>query len=567
MKSLTEIANEEYYNNDEPILSDNEFDLLSDDGLDISNFRNKTDHFQPMGSLKKIKTEKDFLKWIGGDISVTPKLDGNSIEVIFDNGELVKAVTRGDGFVGNNVTDKIDHCNFIGIPETKEGTHSYKAEAIMKKVHQKDYEKNIRNVVSGLINKKEIDVKELSKIDIVFFDTLEKTHFENNHHVFYSLEGMFHHYKNYYEYEIDGLVVELENSVYEEKDELLPENKIALKFNKEGVPAIVGKHEWTLGKHGKLCPTIVLESPVVIDGTNVSRVYVSNYRLIKETGLGIGANVKVIKSGNIIPFISSVTKKSNILKKILCPVCGSSPKLDENQVELICVNPNCRGIKLEKLKNIFNIFDLEFISESTIELLYNNGYDNITKIFNSDKKELESLEGFGPKKADNLIKKLKNIEITEAQALECAMVKGISKKNAEKIIDHYGSYNEFLLYVNKSSLIQINDIGEVLANNIMKDLPEILKVYDELKSCGVKIKTKEKSGDKGNIVFTGTCSQYPRKELEKILVDMGYTIQSGVTKTTNLLLTDGIVSGTKVEKANKLGVEIKTYDEFFQEKD
>ena len=563
---LTEIANEEYYNNEEPILTDQEFDLLSDDGLDISNFRKKTDHHQPMGSLKKIKTEEDFLKWVNGDISVTPKLDGNSIEVIFHNGEFVKAVTRGNGFIGNDVTDKIEHCKFIGCPKMKEGTYSYKAEAIMKKVHQKDYEKNIRNVVSGLINKKEVDAKELAKIDIVFFDTLENKKFNYNATVFNTLEAMFHHYKNNYEYEIDGLVVELETPFYEETDELLPENKIALKFNKEGVPAVVGKIEWTLGKHGKLCPTIVLESPVIIDGTNVNRVYTSNYRLIKEAGLGIGANVTVMKAGDIIPQISSVIKKSQILNKIVCPECGQTPRLNDTQVDLVCVNPNCRGIKLEKLKNIFKIFDLEFISESTVELLYNNGYDSITKIFNANKKELESLEGFGPKKADNLIKKLKGIEITEAQALECAMVKGISKKNADKIISYYSDFDNFILKVNKDSLMDIDDIGGILADGVMKELPEIIKMYDELKSCGVKIKKNEVSGDKGNIVFTGTCSQHPRKELEKILMEMGYKIQSGVTKTTNLLLTDGIISGTKVEKANKLGVEIKTYAEFFQEK-
>lgn len=99
---LTEIANEEYYNNEEPILTDQEFDLLSDDGLDISNFRKKADHYQPMGSLKKIKTEEDFLKWVNGNISVTPKLDGNSIEVVFYNGKLVKAVTRGNGCLDEN---------------------------------------------------------------------------------------------------------------------------------------------------------------------------------------------------------------------------------------------------------------------------------------------------------------------------------------------------------------------------------------------------------------------------------------------------------------------------------
>ena len=334
MGKFKELANEAYYNSGEPILTDNEFDLISDVGLEIKNFRTKVKHHQPMGSLNKIKTKEDFEKWGKGSFTLTPKLDGNSIEVVFFNGELVRGITRGNGYFGNDVTDKIEHCNIMFPAPLEEGYVSVKCEAIMDKKHQKDYDKNIRNVVSGILNKKEIDVKELGKVDIMSFDNIP-TFKENDYD---EIEKLFESVKRMYSYEIDGFVAKLDSNYYDEDDELLPANMVALKFNKDGVEGVVGSIQWNLGKYGRLTPVINLKTPVEIDGTNVQRISASNYGLLKAAEIGIGSTVKVILSGDIIPFITEVVTTSDYLAHPICPNCGAEGEISDNGIHAICVD-------------------------------------------------------------------------------------------------------------------------------------------------------------------------------------------------------------------------------------
>jgi len=573
MKNLIEVANEEYYNKETPILSDHEFDLLDDNGLNISNFRKKAKHFQPMGSLKKIKNEKDLVYWCGREIKVTPKLDGNSIELVYLFGSFVQAITRGNGVEGNDITDKIEHCN-IFLPSDRDlvGVVSYKAEAIMKKSHQKDYDKNIRNVVAGVLNKKEVDVEELKKIDVVTFAHLKEEE-EYQYNVIPStihnkLKLRYEQLKEEYEYEIDGLVLELSTKIYEEKDELLPSNVVALKFDKGGVDAEIGDIVWFTKKHSRISPVVFLNPPVKINGSLISRVSASNYGIVSAAGLGIGAKVKINLAGDIIPYITEVVKPSFIIPKVLCPECGVDGFLDENGVFMLCLNPDCRSKTLVKLQHIFKLFDLEYISDATIELLYENGYNTLEKIFSAQSKDLQNIPGLGEKKAANIISKLKGIIISEAQAITCAMVPGISGKSSEKLLSHFGSLDKFLEGFTKEEIVSVPDFGDALSTVLIDNLEMIKDTIESIKNCGVVIKASKTSNNSSglNIVFTGACEQYTRKELEKILKDKGYNIQSGVNKTTNMLLTDDPDSNSsKTKKAKELGVKIVTYGEFFDE--
>jgi DNA ligase (NAD+) len=566
--NLKQIANEQYYNGDSPILTDEEFNLISDHGLDTRNFRNKANHHSPMGSLKKVKTEDDFYKWAKSNtvFSVTPKLDGNSIEVILNkNGNIIQAITRGNGYEGNDVTDNIKHCDTsaLGFLELTSDINSVKCEAIMPKVCQADYEKNVRNVVSGLINRKEAIPNELAKIHVVPFETLAKV-------VYYStpdyleLESNFRYYKNNHEYEIDGLVVE-GNGDYSNDNELLPDNIIALKFNKEGELATVGNIEWSLGKHGILYPVIILDEPVDIDGTTVSRVSASNYGIVKTAGLGIGAQVKVIKSGDIIPFVHTVVEQSYILPPVFCPNCKSISEVDENGVHLVC--KNCVHNDLTLLKHIFKVFDLDYISDSTIEKLYVNGFKLIDDYFEAEVEDIEIIDGFGKKTAEYIFYMLNTVELTEAQILECAMIKGMGNKQCQKLIDHFGSIENFLACEDlETSLAPLEGFAEKSITNIVTNRNRFKAMFETL-SYFCTIKTVDKTNQtKGNIVFTGKCDKYNRKQLTQHLEEQGWKIQSSVNKDTNLLLTDNPDSGTsKTKKAKSLGVEIKSYEQFFQE--
>ncbi len=567
--SLQEKANDAYYNEDEKILTDKEFDLLSDNGLEIKNFRNKAKHFQPMGSLKKIKTEDDFLKWRQGrEIRVTPKLDGNSVEIIVVDGKFEKAITRGNGKVGNDITDKAVYCNLKHILLDGAAQYSIKCEAIMKKEYQKDYNKNIRNVVAGILNRKTPQIEELKKIDIIPFNELDFIQSKNISYL--EMTDGFEAKKEIYPYEIDGLVVELIDPIYEEKDELLPANIVALKFNKEGIDAEVGNIEWNLGKHAKLTPVIVLKDAVEIDGTNVQRVTASNWSLLVEAGLGVGAKVQVIKSGDIIPYISQVVKKSNLINNPYCPSCGFKGVLNESKVQMICPNNHCLGEELVKLQHIFGTFDLDYISDATVERLYVAGFKTIEDIFNLSLNDLISLDGFGPKKSSNIIYKLNTVALTEAKVLKCAMVPGISESNAEKLINHFGNIENFL-YPEIDFVIDytsIDGFAEITSNTIKENMNKFQKIYEILKKHIIILKIeKTKLTPNGlNIVFTGKCETHNRKELTTFLKEKGYNVQKNINKETDILLVADINStSSKMKKAGKLGIKIQTYDEYFKE--
>lgn len=556
---IEEIANEAYYNEDDPILSDKEFDLIADTGLEIQNFREKTDHFCPMGSLSKCKTKDEYDKWVHGSVLVTPKLDGNSVELVYWKGEIVQAITRGNGFIGNNITEKIKLCCKLPEPPVIQDYVSYKCEAILPKEFQKQYDKNIRNVVSGLLNKKEVIQEELKNIHVVAFHQIQTTQLRK----YEDLEQYFEKLKNEYEYEIDGLVVELKNKHYDETDDLLPKNKIALKFNKNGVDCCIGNIEWNLGKYGRLTPVLLLENPIQIDGTSVQRVSASNYGILKEAGLGVGAKVKVIKSGDIIPYISEVVEKSDVILKIVCPNCANTHiEISENGVHAIC--SKCLNDKLIELKHIFNVFDLEFISEKTIEQLYYRGYKKIEDFFHVEAKELALLPGFGMKKAQNIISKLQNLKLTEAQVLECAMIKGFSNKTCQKLIDVFGSIENVLKEHSRKELEEIEGFGFTMSRDFVYNRTKFIDTYNEIKEFIDIISVSKNNENLIKVVATGTHPKLSRKEFESELNKMGYEMQKSINKETQILIAENINGkSSKIDKAKKLGIKIVSYDDFY----
>ncbi len=564
MKNLKDKANETYYNSGETILTDKEFDLLADNGLEIKSFHKKVKHFQPMGSLNKIKTEKEFNKWFNNAniCKVSPKLDGNSVELIFENKKLIQAITRGNGFEGNDITEKIKYTKYK-LPLTNE-LQSIKCEAILPKEFQTKFDKNIRNIVAGVLNKKDIDIDILKEIHVIDFNSIWLYYTDLNYNL---VEGLFQDWKENFYFEIDGIVVELIEKIHEEKDPLLPTNILALKFNKKGVDAEIGFHSWKLGKHSKLTPVLILKEAVEIDGTQVKRVSASNYSLLKAAGLGIGAKVKVIKSGDIIPYISEVIEPSKEIQIVTCPECGVFAEINESKVDLICPNEHCQGKTINKLQHIFKIFDLEFISDATVKTLYYNGFEHLEDFFKAKEEDFTSVEGFGKRKSQNIISKLKNLKITESQVLECAQVHGIGRKQCEKLIEHFGLDKFLNGFIVEEDIEKIDSFGEIHAKTIIKNLENFDEMYNVILDCKIKIKKNNftKKENKVNIVFTGKCEQYGRKELTNLLNDKGYNVQSGIKKDTNILLTNDINSNSsKLKKAKEYNIKIIDYNNFFK---
>lgn len=586
-----------------PILADHEFDLLADHGLSVEsrNFRQKVQHPFPMGSLDKIKDTSSLKRWMPESrtpFAVMPKLDGCSIRLSYRDGILVQAVTRGDGWVGNDVTQNILCTNVVkdlGEPMTID----VRVEAAIKQCHASKFDKNLRNIASGMINAKD-PRPELALVDCIVIDVftgqpmswwdkafLLKKLFPKEMVVpiitINPFEGGFDFSRTFdwakdikeawdrtLPYALDGVVLKVFpvlTAVLPVQDGLIPKNKIALKFGSPEAETVVESIDWSLGQHGKLTPVLNVK-PVELDGTTVRRVSASNYALLKEAGMGLGAKVSVTKSGDIIPFVTKVHQESKTgLEVPCCPECGEQATLSISGVDALCINQDCNGNALVRLKKTVGLFGIDFVSDSTIEALFRAGFDTIEKLFELSESDLVALPGFGEKTAAYLVAALKSAQLTEAQVIKSAFLKGIGERKGKALLDHYGSIEDFIAGVMVSGLDEIEGFGPIQAKMINENagvIADMLYVFNRL---GVKIIPHEKTG--GNVAqqivcCTGTCSQYPRKELAIVLERKGFSMVDTVTKETTLLLcADPNGNSSKLTKARKQGILIQSYDEFF----
>lgn len=602
---LIEKANQAYYEDGEPILTDQEFDLLSDNGLsqDGRNFRKKVDHVIPMGSLSKLKTQADVEKWVADrELFVAmPKLDGNSIALSYRDGKLVRAATRGNGASGNDITG---HVQMTNVPKQipLKGDIEVRAEAIMKKAHQESFEKNIRNVVAGVLGAKDKREELLSLIDVVAFDivgegieswdekmaALKKLPAQNvvpfyvnapgkasrlpwmGEEIYRFAEGLYKGYREVGDYQIDGVVVlklEAFDTPIPEQGELIPKNKVAVKFGTEGAVGTVGEIEWNLGKHGRLTPVLVLEAPVVLDGTNVQRISASNYSLLKEAGLGPGAVVEVVKSGDIIPFVKNViTPCFDGLELPACPACQEQSTLSDSGVNALCEHPECTGAGLVTLQRIFPLFGLEFISDATLKSFYDAGHTSLEAIFSLSAEQIAALDGFGEKSAAYIVDSLGKIEMAEELVIKAAGLPGIGERKGRMLLDHYGSIAALVQSVRESAMADIPNFGPVQTRMISERIEEIAEMASRLAALGVQIIAHEKNEAASiKVCCTGTCPGYTRDELKALLAERGCEMIKDVSKDCQLLLcADPTAESSKLKKARKNGVEIMGYAQFLE---
>lgn len=603
---LVEKANQAYYGSDSPILSDEEFNLLTDDGLDIDtrNFRIKAEHQIPMMSLDKKKDAADLSKWHFKSmpmVAASPKLDGNSIALSYREGRLVRAVTRGDGRYGNDVTLHILRTNVrqeLPFPIDCEA----RAEAIMPKAYASHYDKNLRNIVSGLINAKD-PRPGLERIDVVFFDahgegletyaqkqeliahlnqgfSMEFVELPTRNHslvdIYDELENSVYAYWNSddFPYNIDGIVLQAlpdgRDTVPAEPVYENPKDKIAVKFAKGAHPATIGAIEWNLGKHDKLTPVLVLDKPVEIDGTSVQRISASNYSLLKEAGLGVGARIGVVKSGDIIPFVKEVyTPSYEGLELPLCPCCQTPAGLSDSKVDALCANDECEGTTLVQLQRAFDVFNIDFISDATVETLVKYGYDSLEKIWALQESDLKAMEGFGDKSSRYIVSALSKVSLTEAQVVKLAGLKGIGERKAIMLLDAYGNLDAALANIAQNGMRKVDGFGLIQMNLVSSHIDRVQSMTDRLRALNIPIVPHQAAAtDLPEICCTGTCfmdgRKYSRNELEQILAEAGYKMVSSVTKSCDMVLCenpDG--NSSKLQMARKKGLRINTYEDFF----
>ena len=564
------------------------------------------------GSLEKIKSDDlSALKdWIdktyekAGDYIITPKLDGLSIVLYYNYGKLIYAVTRGDGYTGSVQTEKIRNIvpNEINIkyPVVIRGECIFSKNGFEKYIFLENKEfKNPRNAAVGLINAKEPDpekikclsfcaysLKSSSLIDYIEQLNLLKVNnflipplkiLKHNSITNDILEEWYDEWSDkdtLFEFEIDGLVIQ-SNKVNNE-NVLLPEYARAYKVNRLQLPTTIKNIEWNISKSGYFVPTGIID-PIVLGGAEINRVTLFNYSYVIKQGIGIGSEVLIQKSGDIIPYIKSILSTSNINNvPSICPYCGE--KLETCGVELRCPNDDCIPQKLKRLSFLLKNTKVEIAAEQS---LLNWGITDIDKLIN-----------FIPDvKFKNQIKFNKELiekfyTSSPKKLISCMDFDGVSIKTFKKLFRQYFTgdvedfintftiasptiwnvkANDIVKNISGIGLITLNQIRNIFINRNKKILDTIVNSnnYKKYYNKDITIETpKNTILENLSFCFTGTLSK-PRKVYEDIVQANGGLVSLNVSKKLDYLVcNDTSKNSSKLIKAKDFNLKIITEEQF-----
>lgn len=599
--ALLQNADDAYYNSESPILTDDQYDELKEYaqtkfpknsyfksvGAPVPEKSQKVKHDYVLGSLKKFKPD-NIDKWLKKYPSdklcvIMPKLDGASLFVRYENGELVKATTRGDGFSGFDLTHKAK--KFLPKKIKNKGIVDLRAECLLKKSAFAALGfSNARNGVSGLLNKD--GVEHCEKIDCLFYeyinspnDSLIQDFNDMNemglnvvdYHLLSDfdvndLKQILTSLKIDYDYDLDGLV--LAHIDYARENVERPEHKIAFKVNSDGIEAIIDRVEWNVSRTGRLVPIAIFKNPIPIDGSNVSKATGHNAQYIKENKINTGAVVKVLKSGDIIPQIVEVTiPAAKVELPTICPSCNTEVTMVG--VDVICQNKKCPDKMIGIMDHFFRTLGVENVSAQTFRNL--NVFD-LDTVFTLTENDISGLDGFGEKKAFVIVDEIHNcIKNVKPEILLAAVgIPTFGRRNAKKFIDSLDntltSKEKFeeIFRLNENMFTSISGFGISIFNSVINNLDTINYVYTVCERHGLTFNEEtlsEGNNDAVKVTLTGK-GPLPRKELEKILKDRGYDVIDFTSETKILVCDDLNSSSSKMKKAKKNNVKIVTYEEF-----
>ena len=639
IKQLTNQLNmyrNEYYNNSNSVISDYEYDQLFDElkaledstgfymsnspthtvGYPVNSKFNKVVHKEPLLSLDKTQDIAEFIEFCSkSEVLLMHKLDGLTIQLTYDNGELIQAVTRGDGTSGDDITTNAKYFSNIPLTVSNKNKFTIKGEAIINKdtfniindkLKDADKFKNPRNLASGTV--KQLDTKIVSQRNVEFVcwnandlsldGTMENglTNAKNLGFTIVSYQIPISNLDQTVPYiinnlkesariiPIDGIVamynnIEFGNSLGGTSHHF--NNGFAFKFYDEEEETTLKDIEWSMGKTGELCPVAIFD-PVIIDGTTVTRASLHNISIIEELRLGMGDTVRVYKANQIIPQIrNSVEKSNNVQIPKRCPICGGNTEILENTDAnktvklLVCTNDNCKGKLLGKLTHFVSksAMNIDGLSEATIDKLISlNILNKFTDIYDiqNHRDILYTLDGFGEVSINKLINSIEfSKQTTLDRLLNALSIPTVGKTVAKTLADYINNDANRIFELGSSDLTVINGIGTEMNtaihnwfnnkfnNMTVKSLLSILtfKTVDEHKTT--------KFHGLGFVV-TGKLLKYPnRSALESVILHNGGTIQSTVSTNTNYLINNDINStSSKNKKAKELNIPIISEQEF-----
>jgi DNA ligase (NAD+) len=635
-----------YYVLDDPLVTDEEYDRLyreveeyeknNPDKIDPSSPTQrvgdvvlegfeKAKHLTRMWSMEDVFNEKDFLDWVGRverilghkDFSfyVEPKFDGASLNLVYENGKLIRAETRGDGEIGEDVTLNAKTINSIPLEIKEKSLIEIRGEVVIKK---SDFEKlneervknneptfaNPRNAAAGSL--RQLDPKITAKRPLIFYPWgvgkgIENGEFKVQNEEYgkkiitryselmeyvYSLgfkappkRGVcreiecvekkyeeFIEFRDSFEVMLDGMVVKVDELKYHDilgYTQKYPRWMVAYKFPAVEKETVIEDVTVQVGRTGVLTPVALLK-PVEIGGVVVERATLHNFDEIERMDIRIGDHVIVIRSGDVIPKITKVLKHKRtgsekpISRPVNCPVCGAEV-LDEGAL-IKCQNLSCpaRVVNTIIYFSSKNCLDIEGLGESVAKLLYEYGLvKDVTDLFYLKVEDLEKLPLFARKKAENLVNAIKSKVGIECWRFVNALgIEHIGEVASKKICEKFGV--EFY----KHDPVEFEEI-EGFGPEMVKSIAEYIRVNREKIEKLIRIlkpknpekkEIKQSSFTGKTVVLTGTMSR-PRSEIKKILEDLGAKVTNSVSKKTDFVVY-GEDAGSKYEKAKKLGVSL-----------
>ena len=640
IKELVDILNKAskaYYQDAKEIMSNFEYDALYDElvqlekdtgivlansptvnvGYEVVSELPKEQHESPMLSLDKTKEVNVLADFAGDKKSLLSwKLDGLTVVLTYEQGKLFKAVTRGNGEIGEVITNNAKTFKNIPLSIPYDGRLVLRGEAIIK---YSDFEKinreiedaqakykNPRNLCSGSVRQLNSEITAKRNVNFIAFALIsaENVDFKNSiEHQYLWLEQQgfevverkevtssnmeetvkyFAEKIKEYDYPSDGLVLmydDIEYGLSLGRTAKFPRNGIAFKWEDEQAETTLEYIEWSPSRTGLINPVAVFK-PVELEGTTVTRASVHNISIMEELKLGDGDTIKVYKANMIIPQISeNVTKSGKCVIPEICPACGERTEIkNDNGVKtLYCPNKQCpaKHVKLYSLFVSRNAMNIDGLSEETLEKFIDAGYiHEFADIFNLSRyqKEIVETPGFGQKSYDNLIDSLNKAREVELHALLYSLgIPNIGVANAKLICKYFNNDIEKITHATAEELVKIDGIGDKMAVKFVEyfsDKENIKKFNNLLNELTIiKEENNEEQNMAGlNFVVTGSVERFAnRNEVKDYIEKRGGKVTGSVTSKTNYLINNDLLSNSsKNKKAKELGIEIINEEQFLE---
>ena len=638
IKELTEILNrasKAYYMQDTEIMSNYEYDALYDElvqleketGITLSNSPTihvgyevvselpKEEHEYPMLSLDKTKDVQTLSDWLGDQMGVLSwKMDGLTIVLTYDNGELVKAVTRGNGYVGEVITNNAKVFKNVPHRIAFKGKLTLRGEAVIKysdfnalnnQIEDSEAKyKNPRNLCSGSV--RQLNNAVTAERNVFFFaftlvvaegedfhnsrmqqfEWLRSQGFDVVEHVQVDRESLPSYVSQFAEritendFPSDGLVLILEDIAYGESlgtTAKFPRNAIAFKWADEIRETHLLDVEWSASRTGLINPIAVFE-PVELEGTTVSRASLHNISILRALQLGRGDLIQVYKANMIIPQIAeNLTRSDSLEIPSVCPVCGETTEIRSlNDVSsLYCLNEECpaKHVKQFSLFVSRDAFNIEGMSEATLEKLIQHGFlHEPADLFHLDNyhDEIVQLDGFGEKSYQRLMASVQKArKITLPKLIYSLGILNIGLSNARLLCRHYKNDLQALMSASTEELTAIDGIGPVIAGSFTdyfadehhkKELEDLL---GEVEIEQENFEAEDRIFDGKIFVITGSLEHFKnRNALKELLEEKGAKVAGSVSsKTSYLINNDAASASSKNKKARELGVSVITEEE------